>query len=386
MKLSIHKLAARIGQEFKKLRAEVRRDMDILRSSITTSASSTIPPHIHPKSDIIGLELKISQLDAKDSALTAADAALTTAIAGKASTGSIGASGLTMATARLLGRSTALTGAVEEISVGAGLTLSGGTLAASSSGSFAPDSNLATAIASISPGNNLAIPAGATLLDFSATGAITGFSSTGQPDGKVIAIYVRGGILTLSNESASSTASNRIVTGQSDIVAHAGSMITLCLVRNGAGVLRWAVLGTSTPPIFTSFSDIERSASSFYQDTVVRGASFDFSFKKLQTSTGWAADATTGITVDTDTAVLMLSSSGATRSFHGFISGNAEGRVLIVRCNIGQPFGFTLVHNSGTVASINNKIFSSTGANVTVNPGGAVFLIHAESAGWYIVG
>lgn len=40
-------------------------------------------------------------------------------------------SGLTMATAKILGRSTASTGAVEEISVGSGLTLSGGTLSAS---------------------------------------------------------------------------------------------------------------------------------------------------------------------------------------------------------------------------------------------------------------
>lgn len=384
MKDSINKLAARIGQEFKKLRAEIRRDMDALKASITTTASSSIPHHSHPKSDIVGLELKLSQLDAKDSSLTATDASLATAIAGKASTGDVTASGLTMATARLLGRSTASTGSIEEISVGSGLTLSGGVL--SSSGSFAPDSNLATTIASISPGNNLAIPSGATLLDFSSTGTITGFSSTGQPDGKIIAIFVRSGILTLSNESGSSSASNRIVTGQGDLVAHAGSMITLCLVRNASGVLRWAILGTSTPPIFTSNSDVERSASSLYVDTVVRGASFDFSFKNLQTVTGLSSDLTTGLTVNTDTSVLMLSSSGATRSVHGFISGNAEGRVLIVRCNIGQPFGFTLVHNSGTVASINNKIFSSTGADVTVNPGGAVFLIHAASAGWYIVG
>jgi hypothetical protein len=42
--------------------------------------------------------------------------------------GAITTSGLTMATARLLGRTTASTGAAEEISVGAGLTLSGGTL------------------------------------------------------------------------------------------------------------------------------------------------------------------------------------------------------------------------------------------------------------------
>lgn len=44
--------------------------------------------------------------------------------------GAITTSGLTMATARLLGRSTASTGAVEEIIVGSGLSLSGGTLTA----------------------------------------------------------------------------------------------------------------------------------------------------------------------------------------------------------------------------------------------------------------
>lgn len=47
-------------------------------------------------------------------------------------------SGLTMATARLLGRSTASTGAIEEISVGSGLTLSGGSLSASGSGGSVP--------------------------------------------------------------------------------------------------------------------------------------------------------------------------------------------------------------------------------------------------------
>lgn len=45
-----------------------------------------------------------------------------------AKSGAIGSSLLTMATARLLGRTTASTGAVEEITAGTGLTLSGGSL------------------------------------------------------------------------------------------------------------------------------------------------------------------------------------------------------------------------------------------------------------------
>ncbi len=50
------------------------------------------------------------------------------------SAGAITSSGLTQATARLLGRTTASTGAVEEITVGTGLTLSGGSLTASGGG------------------------------------------------------------------------------------------------------------------------------------------------------------------------------------------------------------------------------------------------------------
>jgi hypothetical protein len=50
---------------------------------------------------------------------------------GAAKNGAVTGSGITMATARLLGRTTASTGAIEEIAVGSGLTLSGGSLTAS---------------------------------------------------------------------------------------------------------------------------------------------------------------------------------------------------------------------------------------------------------------
>ena len=51
-----------------------------------------------------------------------------------ASRGAIGSSGLTMSTARLLGRSTAGAGGAEEIAIGSGLLLSGGTLTATGGG------------------------------------------------------------------------------------------------------------------------------------------------------------------------------------------------------------------------------------------------------------
>lgn len=62
--------------------------------------------------------------------------AFTAAVAGTdfVAPGATTTSGLTMATARLLGRSTASTGAIEEISIGSGLTLSAGSLSASGGG------------------------------------------------------------------------------------------------------------------------------------------------------------------------------------------------------------------------------------------------------------
>jgi hypothetical protein len=55
-------------------------------------------------------------------------------VAGLATSGAITSSGLTMATARILGRTTASTGAVEELSAGTGISISGGTIAATNNG------------------------------------------------------------------------------------------------------------------------------------------------------------------------------------------------------------------------------------------------------------
>jgi hypothetical protein len=57
-------------------------------------------------------------------------AQITALISGKANTGAVGSTGITMSTARLLGRSTAGTGAVEEITISTGLNLSAGVLTA----------------------------------------------------------------------------------------------------------------------------------------------------------------------------------------------------------------------------------------------------------------
>ena len=85
---------------------------------------------------------KISQLNSASTPLTgteeipivqSAETKRTTVNAlrnGLAAVGSIGSSGLTQTSGKVLGRSTAAVGAVEEITVGAGLTLSAGVLSA----------------------------------------------------------------------------------------------------------------------------------------------------------------------------------------------------------------------------------------------------------------
>jgi hypothetical protein len=56
----------------------------------------------------------------------------------KATAGAVGSSGLTQNTARLLGRTTSSAGAIEEITVGSGLTLSAGSLTASAAAQVLP--------------------------------------------------------------------------------------------------------------------------------------------------------------------------------------------------------------------------------------------------------
>ena len=72
-----------------------------------------------------------------------------------AGSGAVGSSGLTMNTARMLGRTTASAGAIEEITIGTGLSLSAGTLTATASGG--------------------------TVTSVAASGGTTGLSFTGSP-------------------------------------------------------------------------------------------------------------------------------------------------------------------------------------------------------------
>jgi hypothetical protein len=142
-------------------------------STGTNSGSWQIDPvftHTHAASAITSGTLDVARLPVGTTTNTVAAGNHTHVVAdvtGAAASGSITTSGLTQATARILGRTTASTGAVEEISVGSGLSLSAGELTATGGGSggtktyavFTPDNNqpTATAFATLDTRNSIAV-------------------------------------------------------------------------------------------------------------------------------------------------------------------------------------------------------------------------------------
>jgi hypothetical protein len=78
--------------------------------------------HAHAAADITSGTLDVARLP--NHTHTVAD------VTGAAASGSITTSGLTQATARILGRTTASAGSIEEIQIGSGLSLSAGELSA----------------------------------------------------------------------------------------------------------------------------------------------------------------------------------------------------------------------------------------------------------------
>ncbi len=104
-----------------------------------------------------------------------------TALAGSKLTGAYTAAGATMATARILGRTTAGSGAAEEISIGTGLSLSAGVLSSTSSGGGTWGS--ITGTLSSQTDLNSALGAKAALAGATFTGAISATNLSGTNTG-----------------------------------------------------------------------------------------------------------------------------------------------------------------------------------------------------------
>lgn len=105
----------------------VAADTSAARSAI---GATTVGSALIIAADTSAARAAIGATTVGSALIVAADASAGRSAISAAASGDITASGLTQATSRLLGRTTAATGAVEEISVGAGLALSAGSLAA----------------------------------------------------------------------------------------------------------------------------------------------------------------------------------------------------------------------------------------------------------------
>lgn len=162
-------------------------------------------------------------------------------------------SGLTMTTARILGRTTASTGAIEEITVGSGLSLSAGTLVATASGGSVTS-------VSVTTGNGFAgtvstaTSTPAILLSTTVTGLLKGNGTTISAAISGTDYYVPGGAL--------GTPSSGVATNLTSIPAsHLTGNVPITSLGSGTGASgstaffgdgTWKVVSSSGVPDFTA--------------------------------------------------------------------------------------------------------------------------------------
>lgn len=150
---------------------------------------------------------------------------------------------LTQATARLLGRTTAGTGATEEISVTSPLALSSGALSVDLSGYQPLDGDL-TAIAAISSNGVLTRTGTNTWSVVTApTGTIVGTSDTQTLTNKTLTAAELGGATYING----SMRSNIVTVSASDVDCSAGNYF----IKTATGALTWTVSNVPTSRAFS---------------------------------------------------------------------------------------------------------------------------------------
>lgn len=150
---------------------------------------------------------------------------------------------LTMATARLLGRTTASTGAAEEISVGTGLTLSAGSLSVTASTYQPLDADLTAIAALVSAADRLPYFTG------SGTAALATFTAAGRAlvdDADAAAQRTTLGLGTAATLDVGTAANNVVqLNGSAQLPAVDGSLLTGVSGTPTGAVIPYA--GTSAP-------------------------------------------------------------------------------------------------------------------------------------------
>lgn len=192
--------------------------------------------------------------------------AISAAVAGTdyVAPGAVTTSGLTMATARLLGRTTASTGAIEEISVGTGLLLSGGTLSNS-----APDQTVTltagTGISISGTYPSFTITNSAPDQVVSLTGAGTTVVTGTYPNFTITSNDQYAG--TVTSVSGTGSVNGITLTGtvtSSGNITLGGTLSGVSLTTQVTGTLPVGNGGTGTATTFTAGSIVYAGASGVY--------------------------------------------------------------------------------------------------------------------------
>jgi fibronectin-binding autotransporter adhesin len=165
-------------------------------------------------------------------------AAFSAAVAGTdyVAPGAITTSGLTVATARLLGRTTAGTGAAEEITVGSGLTLSAGTLTATGGGTGTVTS--------------VDVSGGTTGLSFSGgpvttSGTITMAGTLAVANGGTGQTSYTDGQLLIGNSTGNTLSKSTLTAGSGISITNGSGSITIASTSGGGSVTDVSVVSAN---------------------------------------------------------------------------------------------------------------------------------------------
>lgn len=301
--------------------------------------------------------------------------------------GAITGSGLTMATARLLGRTTASTGAIEEITVGSGLSLSAGTLTATGSGGtvttvsvvsangFAgsvatatttPAITLTTSITGILKGNSTAISAASAGTDYEVP--LT-FSTGLTRSTNTITVNTSQNIATLSNLT-----SNGLVTTS-------GGVGTLGVTVPGTGVLAALAVSVGSAGAFVTFNGAGGTPSSMTGTNIsgtaaslTAGAATVLATARLINGVSFNGSANITITVPVSTGITGLG-TGVTTALA--VNTGSAGAFVLFNGALGTP-------SSGIATNLTGLPISTglTGAGTGVL---TALAVNTGSAGAFVV-
>ena len=266
------------------------------------------------------------------------------------------ASGITMSTGKLLGRTTALAGSLEEITVGTGLTLAGGIL---SQDSTADQITIGTTI--IPPGGTTLVLDGVTGYNgLALTALASGFTVAGGTVSKTltVAASINTGTTNGTLGSAAFTASSAYVPAYAGLTTNgllqATAATTVASTLTPAGLTSLGVNGISS----AALSNLTLGTGTFGTALTFASATGIPTFAALTIANGLLQTNGTGI-VSTTLTPSGLTSIGASSFLGAILDSNAATDTLIKR---NGTTGITLGASSLTTL-VGNLTVSGTGTS-----------------------